>query len=210
IVELTVAAITSLLPSDPKAVVIACNTATAAALPQVQAACGEVPVIGIKPDVERASAAEGTHRILALATQSTINSDSFAAQLKALEEKGDNNVIIPMGAPCIVRYVEGNKKDWDGVTAELKEQFSALDAPVDEVVLGCTHFPFAKEAIRASLGYDVTFFDAGEKVAETTRDILEQRSLLTDDPGRGSITFLNSKNDPEMIRFSYTLFSMDM
>ena len=201
--ELTVSAVLALLPQDPKAVVIACNTATAAALPALQRALPHIPVIGIQPAVAQA-AADGGH-VLALATQGTLASASFQAQMAALERPEQ---VTTMAAPGIVTYVEGRMQDRSGVVLYLRELFRPLvDRPVDRVVLGCTHFPFAKDVIQEALGYPVTFYDASYQVACRTRDALIQAGLQAPQGTQGGVTFLNSAKQPELLDFAWFLFS---
>ena len=95
---LTLAAIRSLLPEAPKAVVIACNTATATALDSVQELLPDLPVLGIRPALKQAEAA-GCRRILSLATAGTLASPSYARQLKELRPETE---VFSVAAPGIV------------------------------------------------------------------------------------------------------------
>lgn len=201
--DLTVAAIQSLFEYEPKAVVIACNTATAAALEAVQRSCPHIPVVGIQPAVEEA--AQGSRRVLVLATQGTLASQSFQKQLEGLVTDAE---IIPMAAPGVVTYVEDTMRDRAGALAYLKELFQPLAGrPVDSVVLGCTHFPFAKDVIQEALGYQVPFFDASQRAAGETLAALEERGLRNPDESRGSVTFINSLCSQSMLDFAWTLFA---
>lgn len=201
--ELTVAAIRSLLPRAPKAVVIACNTATAASLESVQALCAGIPVIGIRPAVKQAEAA-GCRCILSLATAGTLASASYARQLSELSPETE---VISIPAPGIVQYVEGGRRETARMIAYLRDLFRpAADRPVDAVVLGCTHFPFAKEEVHAALERDVPFFDASTDVAAATRRALEAAQTRETSGKSGSITFTNSLATEEALAISWSLF----
>ena len=201
--ELTVAAIQSLLPYNPKAVVIACNTATAAALEAVRRSCPGIPVIGIQPAVK--AAAEVSRRVLVLATAGTLASESFQKQL---EDLAGGPEILSLAAPGIVTYVEGTMNDREWIISYLKDLFRPMDGkPVDSVVLGCTHFPFAKDVIQEALGYPVSFFDASQEVSERTIAALEEKGWRNQEESSGSITFVTSLHKEYTIRFAWALFA---
>lgn len=202
--SLTLDAIRSLLHEKPKAVVIACNTATAAALECVRQLLPDIPVVGIRPALQQAEAA-GCRRILSMATAGTLASPSYAQQLQKLQSQ---TRVISVAAPGIVRYVE------DGMTA--REEFLVYlrdlllpvgIAEIDSVVLGCTHFPFAKEELRAVLGCSIPFFDASDDVAAAVSRLLETSGPCESSSERGSVTFLNSLNTGSAIGRAWKLFA---
>ncbi|MBQ4424464.1 MAG: glutamate racemase [Lachnospiraceae bacterium] len=204
--KLTVEAIRSLLPDHPKAVVIACNTATAAALGNVEALCPDIPVIGIRPAVLRAEAA-GCRRILSLATASTLASASYQAQLKDLKPETE---VVSVACPGIVSYVESLKKDPTHFLHYLRELLlPVFEKPVDGVVLGCTHFPFAKQELCEALDRELTFFDASIEVAQKVKEILTVKDWRNLDQRSGSITFINSLCSQDMLAFSWSLLALD-
>ena len=207
IVQLTTGAIGSLLPEHPKAVVIACNTATAAAKAEVQALDPDVPVIGIRPAVLQAEAA-GCRRILTLATASTLSSASYAEQLTHLKPETE---VVSIPAPAIVRYVEGGLRDREGIIANLREICApVLHNRVEAVVLGCTHFPFAKDVIRLALDYDVRFFDAADDVAPEVLHTLERLGTRETQAVSGCVEFRNSTGRTEMLAVSWSLFAQPL
>lgn len=200
---LAVGAIRSLLTDvTPRAVVLACNTVTAVAMENIKQLLPAVPVIGIRPALLQAETA-GHRRILSLATAGTLASASYKRQISALSPQTE---VVSVAAPGIVTYVESGKADRDTLVSELKKLLLPVcREDVNAVVLGCTHFPFAKDEIREALGRELFFFDAGADVAEATAAALkdgssEKRSV------RGSITFLNSLNRPSAIGLAWSLF----
>jgi glutamate racemase len=201
--DLTLEAIQSLEQYGPKAVVIACNTATAASLDALRQVF-TIPVIGIRPAVQAAAAAGG-ERMLVLATAGTLGSASFHQQMEELKTDAE---VITMAAPGIVTYVEGTMNDRTGILAYLKDLFRPLEGKrVDSVVLGCTHFPFAKDVIQEALGYPVTFFDASKDVARETEAELAKRGWKNAEEESGSLTFVNSAHKQQMLSFAWNLFS---
>lgn len=202
--RLTCAAIASQMDSHPKAIVIACNTATAAALEELRRLYPEIPVIGIRPAV--ADAAKKSRRVLVLATQGTLRSAAFQQQLSALPESDAE--LIPVAAPGIVEYVEGNMQQRQWIVDYLKTLSSPYDqSSIDGVVLGCTHFPFAKDVIQESLGHPVAFFDASTTVAAQTEAELCRRGLRREEQQGGGVTILNSACKETMLGFAWTLFA---
>ena len=204
--KLTLSAIGFLADRNPKAVVIACNTATAASLDALEAKFPHIPIIGIRPAVQQAASA--SHRVLVLATQGTIQSTPFQNQLKHLVTDAE---IICTPAPGIVTYVEGTMKDREGILNYLRNLFLPLkDKHVDSVVLGCTHFPFAADVIQEALGYPVSFFDASWDVAKTTCQILEQSGNRNPQTEPGCVTFMSSSDDPQLMDFARFLFNKNL
>lgn len=207
IVRLTTDAIRPLLAEKPKMIVIACNTATAAAIEQVRALDPSVPVIGIRPAVLQAAAA-GSRRILVLATASTLASKTYAEQLTQLPPQAE---VISIPAPGIITYVEDGLCDRERVILRLKESFtSLLERPVDAVVLGCTHFPFARDVIGKALGYDVRFFDAADDIAVEVKKTLAERHTLASADLHGSFEFRYSLQTPQILATSKALFDMPL
>ena len=205
IAELTLAAIRRFDAEDPKAVVIACNTATAYTLPQLKEAYPDKPVFGIRPAVKPAEEA-GMREILAMATAGTIASPAYKAQLETVDPAAR---VTSVPAPGIVLYVEGLKKGREEIVAYLEDQLAPYaDRHFDAVVLGCTHFPFAKEEIAEALGYPVRFFDAGIRLAETVAETLREQGLARQG-ARTRIRFLNSSDRPGLEQFAKKLMALE-
>lgn len=208
IVDLTLRAVGGLLSEGPKAVVIACNTATAAALDRVKALLPELPVVGIRPALSQAEAA-GCRRILCLATAGTLASASYARQLGALRPETE---VVSVAAPGIVSYVEGGRRDRARFEAYLDGLLRPLrSGGFDGTVLGCTHFPFAKGELRAALRQEeIRFFDAGGDTAEAVRRALESSGTRSESAGSGGVTFLNSLGSREALAHSWALLGTEI
>ena len=162
---------------EVKAVVVACNTASAHALTMLQKEA-EVPVIGvIAPGVEAALAATRNQRIGIIGTQGTIQSEAYQ---NLLRERQPDTVIIAVAAPLLVSLVE---EDWlsHKATQLILEEYLApiQEAGVDTVVLACTHYPLLKPLAQRILGPKVVLVDSAQNAAATLA-----RRLAKDHIGR--------------------------
>ena len=195
---LTLAAVGKLLAEYPlKALVIACNTATAAAVNDVRAAHPELIVVGIEPALKVAADHFPGGRVGVLATEVTLREEKFDTLLHRFDE---NVTISKIPAPGLVELVEHGKVDAPETEALLRKVLGPYLGKLDAVVLGCTHYPFARNAIRRILGDDVVLLDGGEGTARETRRRLEQTGLLEN--GGGEVILRNSSPDPDMLRLS--------
>ncbi|MDD5325022.1 MAG: glutamate racemase [Polaromonas sp.] len=178
-----------LVNQNVKALVIACNTATAAAIHLLRGEHPELPLIGVEPALKPAVALSRTGRIGVMATRGTLASarfrtllasqaahasfavqacDGLAAAIERSAETGDTTETIALCA----RYIRA------------MGQFGTQNCQIDTLVLGCTHYPFASAQLRALLGPEVQIIDNGEAVARQTRRLVQ--STATDENGTPS------------------------
>lgn len=151
-----------LISQGVSAIVIACNTATAAAAAGLRNQFS-LPIIGMEPAVKPAVAATRSGVVGVLATTGTLESARFAA---LLERYGEEVVIVTQGCPGLVEQVE--QGDLNGTqTRELIQRYTAplLARGADTLILGCTHYPFLAPLIREVVGSNITLIDTGEAVA---------------------------------------------
>ena len=170
-----------------KAVVIACNTATAAAVEPMRKKYPQIPIIGIEPAVKPAVDA-GCGRILVLATPRTVSEPRFIALME--RRAGDSAVI---GVPCegLSQMVERGECEGEETDAYFERLFAPFRSDgFDAVVLGCTHYPFVRSAIRRAVGENVAIFDGAEGTARHTKRCLESAGLRAPAGRRGQVTFL--------------------
>ncbi len=205
--ELTLNAISEVEKQyNPKAIVIACNTATAMAKDILQEKYPKIPVIGILPAVK--AAAEKNSCILVLATAGTISSDTYKSIVSEISKYAS---IVSVAAPEIVHFVENGMKErnivYQGLTASLLP-YKTLK--FDSVVLGCTHFPFATELISDILGYSVNFIDGSTLTAKQTMAELVKQQTQNSDNASGSIRFMNSMSKKDTLGFAWKLFSTNL
>ncbi len=188
--DLTVKGTEMLMDMGAKSVVIACNTATSAAAATLREKYPGYPFVGLEPAVKPAALSSGQPTVLVLATPLTLREEKY---LKLVERFKGEATFIPLPAPELVRFIESGELDSQ---AEL-DYLEAILAPysdnkVDAVVLGCTHFPFARKAIQHFLGEEVLVFEGGRGAARQCRRLLKEKDLLADEEQEGEIVFLNS------------------
>ncbi|MFC5497766.1 glutamate racemase [Caenimonas terrae] len=161
-----------------KALVIACNTATAAAVHVLRAQLPGLPIVGVEPALKPALALTRTGRIGVLATRATLASAKFAALQAALQGQAQ---FVLQACDGLADAIETN----DGPRiAELCAQYTgalgrlgADSGAIDTLVLGCTHYPFAQPQLQQLAGADVHLVETGQPVARQTRRLLESAGL---------------------------------
>lgn len=196
---LTLAAVRKLQSEAPiKALVVACNTATATAITDLRETYPELIVIGIEPALKVAADHFPGGRVGVMATEVTLREEKFDLLLHRFQE-GCSIMKIP--APGLVPLIEQGKTDAPETVALLHRLLDPYRGKLDALVLGCTHFPFAAKAISQVLGEDVALLDGGGGTARETRRRLTEAGLLYDGPGE--VVIRNSSPDLEMVRLSY-------
>ncbi|MFA7399036.1 MAG: glutamate racemase [Sideroxydans sp.] len=168
-----------LLSQGADAIVIACNTATAAAAHTLRVKFNKVPIIGMEPAVKPAVAATKSGVVGVLATVGTLESARFAA---LLEKYAGHVKIVTQGCPGLVEQVErGHLTEAD--TRKLVERYTEplLAQSADTIILGCTHYAFLAPLILDVVGADITLVDTGEAVARQV-----QRRIQIELPHRSS------------------------
>jgi glutamate racemase len=179
-----------------KAIVVACNTATAAAVSLLREEL-PLPVIGMEPAVKPAVAATRSGVVGVLATTGTLASAKFAALLARFA--GDIEVIT-QPCPGLVEQVE--RGDLQGpVTRDLVERYvlPLLARGADTLILGCTHYPFLQPLITRVAGAGVTLIHTGPAVAQQVHRVLDAHDLLTPGGGEASERFWTS-GDPAQLQ----------
>lgn len=175
-----------------KALVIACNTATAAAVESLRALLPDLPLIGVEPAIKPAAAASQTHHVGVMATRGTVESRRFK---KLLDEHGQQVRFQVQACDGLARAIEQStvqQPKLEGETTEIEAlsgryisdlgQFGLKTGEMDVLVLGCTHYIFIKDELRALLGPDVQLIDTGAAVARQTRRLLEKNQTLRPEP----------------------------
>ena len=162
-----------------KALVVACNTATAAAIQRLRQDFPELPIVGIEPALKPAASNSKTKHIGVLATRGTLNSEKFRALLASLQDQA-HFVVQPCDglADAIERDDAIKTEALCAYFTRAMGQFGLNPGEMDTLVLGCTHYPFAIDVLHASVGEAVVFLEGGAPVARQTRRLLEARSWL--------------------------------
>lgn len=190
---LTFAAVEKLLERGVKAVVIACNTATAAAIEALRKAYPELIIVGIEPALKLAADRYPNARVGVLATPLTLREEKFSH----LAERFPQMTVHSIPLPGLVEHIESGATD-----KELEGFLEPLLAPykgkLDAAVLGCTHYPLAAKAIGSLLGKETVLLDGAEGTARETKRRLCENKLNYEGPGE--IFYDCSGGDKDFLR----------
>jgi glutamate racemase len=184
-----------LLDSDVKMVVVACNTASAAAVADLREAF-PIPFVGMVPGVKPAALASRSGRVVILATPGTFDGALFG---RVVEEFGKGTKIVTVPGAGLTELVERGEAQGDAARAAVRSALApevALGA--DTVVLGCTHYHFLAEAIAAEFP-SVTIVDTSEPVARRAVQVLNEAGLAAPESGTGGLDIIVS-GDREAFR----------
>lgn len=186
-----------LVAQGAKLLVVACNTASSAALPLLREQLS-VPVIGIEPAVKPACTATRRGRIGVLATDGTVQGAALA-RLIARMAAGVEVICSP--APGLVDLVERGELDSAEARLLVATALEPLrDAGVDVVVLGCTHFAFLKPLAEECLGPDVLVLEPAKAVARQTVRVLRERGLVRRGGETGTVVYTTSRDQAALLR----------
>ena len=180
-----------------KLLVVACNSATAAALPWLREHV-EIPVIGvIEPGLRAAATVSRTGRTVVIGTTVTAASGVYEEANARLELGLD---VTTLACPGLVELVERGVTEGPEVTAVIRSRLEPLlTARVDTLVLGCTHFPLLARPISQFVGRSVTLVSSADETAFEVRELLERTGWLNDGPAPGRHTFFTT-GDAERFR----------
>lgn len=155
-----------------KAMVLACNTATAAAAESIRQHFPNWMVLGIEPAVKPAALMSASGRVGILATSNTLASEKFRRLVARFEDVAD---VVSVPCPGLVELIERQPLPWPEVDNLLRPRVKALiDQAVDVIVLGCTHYPFVAQTIAKFAGNGVQIIDTGIPVARHLKQRLNE------------------------------------
>lgn len=175
-----------------KALVVACNTATAAAVHLLRQEFGPLPFVGLEPALKPAAALSRTARIAVFATRGTLSSLRFQLLHEAFQ--GDAEFVLQ---PCdgLAAAIEAQDheqvRNLCGRYVRAAGEFGSAPGRIDTLVLGCTHYAFASRELAALVGPGVRILETGEPVARQTRRLLEARGILGE-AGAAQVKLLTS------------------
>lgn len=200
-----------LIDQHAKGLVVACNTATSAAVRILREKYPDIPIVGIEPAVKPAVLFKENPRVLVMATPMTIREEKLRKLIDRYSDKGE---IIPLPCPGLMNFVERGDLNGDDVRQYLEELlYEYTKNEVDAVVLGCTHYPFVRRMIQEVLGERVRVFDGGGGTAREMRRRLAEKNLLEDRDVPGTVEFQNSLTGTaheEKIKLCKTLFNKEI
>ena len=206
--NLTLNAVDFLLNKDVKAIVVACNTATSAAIEEIRNKYKQLVVIGIEPALKPAVKLSRKGKIIIMATPMTLRERKF----NLLMDKYKNESCI-ISLPCagLVEFIEQGVLEGEELKGYLKQKFKPyLNDDIAAVVLGCTHYPFIKKALANVIGNNIPLIDGGLGTSYELERKLIERDLINDSKEKGNIAIYNSIKDNKIIDFCYNLINIEI
>lgn len=178
---------------DVKLVVVACNSATAAALPELQQALS-VPVVGVlRPEAHAAALATRNRRVGLLATEATVASGRYEELVRGQDASVE---VTSVACPRLVPLIEGPDPFGEETIAAVREVARPLkDAGVDTVILGCTHYPILRPVFQRVFGREVTLVFSADETAREVAETLERKGIGNVGAREGAYRFLTT-GDP--------------
>jgi glutamate racemase len=180
-----------------KLLLVACNTATSAALPQLQEELA-VPVVGvITPEAHAAVQATRNRRIGLMATEATVQAGRYAQLVRALDAGAE---LVPVACPRLVPLIESDEPFGAKTTDAVREYGAPLKAAeVDTVILGCTHYPLIRPVFQRVFGRGVTLVFSAEETAREVAETLARKGIENGEGREGSYRFLTT-GEPVLFR----------
>ena len=201
VLEITRNNLVTLQKRGIKALVVACNTATSAAVRILREENPDLPIVGIEPAVKPASELCDSPRVLVMATPLTLKEEKFKNLVDRFAHKGE---FIPLPCPGLADLIETGEVESAEIEAYLKNLFAPyFDQHIDGIVLGCTHYPHVREAIDRVWSGKVAILDGGAGTAREARRRIAAADLLRH--GEGEIEIVNTSSDEKMIEISKKL-----
>jgi glutamate racemase len=168
-----------------KALVVACNTATALAIDTLRQTWPDLPIVGVEPALKPAALQSQTRRIGVMATRGTLASPKFKALVDSLQASVE---VVQHACDGLADAIEhGDDSRIESLCQQAIKamgEFGSGSGQIDQLVLGCTHYPFAASQLQALLGPQVRLIESGEPVARQTRRLLEAHAALGNGPSQ--------------------------
>lgn len=201
--DLTFNVVDFLIEKGIKGLVVACNTATSAAVSELRRVYPDLPLVGIEPAIKPAVELNRSGKILIMATPMTIKQEKFNLLLNKYKEKAE---IVPIPCAGLMEFIEDGVLSGKELEEYLEEKLSIYDkSEISSIVLGCTHYPFVKDAIAKIVGSKVIIIDGGEGTAREIKRRLKEKNLLTDRIEKGNVDIYNSLDEKKVIDLSLKL-----
>jgi glutamate racemase len=194
-----------LLADGAKLLVVACNSATAAALPRLREELGgRVGIVAVvEPESRLAARSTGNGHVGLLATPATVASGAYE---RALQEAAPGARLHAVACPELAPMIQEGS-EFDQTLVDTVEAYCEplRMAKVDTVILGCTHYPLVRPILQRALGRGVTIVSSGQAIADTVHDELASEGIENDPDRRGSYSFL-ATGDPDAFKKVGTRF----
>ena len=201
--DLTFNVVDFLIEKGIKGLVVACNTATSAAVSELRRVYPDIPLVGIEPAIKPAVELNRSGKILIMATPMTIKQEKFNLLLNKYKEKAE---IVPIPCAGLMEFIEDGILSGEELEEYLEEKLSIYDkSEISSIVLGCTHYPFVKDVLAKIVGSNVIIMDGGEGTAREIKRRLREKNLLTDRIKKGNVDIYNSLDEKKVIDLSWKL-----
>lgn len=189
-----------------KALVVACNTATSAAIRLLRDRYRDIPVIGIEPALKPAVSGDERHTVVVMATPMTIREKKFQSLMAKYADEG---TVYPLPCPGLADLIEDGNTQGEKLEKYILELLMPyLDEHIDYIVLGCTHYPFARQTIQKVAGDSVRIIDGSLGTARQLQRRLKATGLENKQSRKGNIIFEDSI--PEKIQLCRQMFEAEI
>jgi glutamate racemase len=204
--KLSFNAIEFLRKKGVKAIVVACNTATSAAIEELREYYKDMPIIGIEPALKPAVELYRQGSVVIMATPMTLAEKKFNALQEKFKKKAE---ICPLPCDGLVELIEGGIIEGEVVEAYLRKKFKEVKTQdIAAIVLGCTHYPFVRATITKILGEEVPVIDGSDGTSRHLKKVLEDEGILSSRLEKGTVVVYNSLDNEEIIKLSYKLLNI--
>lgn len=204
--DLTFKAVEFLRGKNVKAIVIACNTATSAAIEELREKYTDMPIIGIEPALKPAVKLHRKGEVIIMATPMTLREKKFQQLMNKYKDECD---IVSMPCAGLVEFIENGILEGSDLEEYLRKKFEDYNKDdIAAIVLGCTHYPFIKEALSKIVGKEIPLIDGGAGTSHELQRKLDEYGILNNSKSKGSIKIYNSTNDMKIIDFCYNLINV--
>ena len=192
-----------------KLIVVACNTATAAAITHLRERFSQIPIVGLEPAVKPACQMTKSRKVAVVATERSLGSEKFR---RAVERYGEGVEVIKAVGEGFVEAVESDQEQSPATRQKVEAVIEPLiKSGVDVIVLGCTHYPFLKSVIRNVVGErGVQIIDSGEAVARRVKWLLERYDIAADGVSVPEFKFLSFADDEYRQRLEERALSLEL
>ncbi len=191
-----------------EAIVVACNTATAEAIQYIRLELKDILIIGVEPGIKPAAMQSVKGIVGVLATEVTLKSDKFNTLLATLPSQCQ---FIKQPGTGLVPLIETGQANGEETLELLAKHLEPIqDAGADTLVLGCTHYPFLRRAIRKLLGDSIILIDTSDAVVRQLKRQLKLQGKSIENNRHGNVTFISSKDEVSLSTMARELMHSDL
>lgn len=204
--ELSFKAVEFLIGKGAKAVVVACNTATSAAIEDLRSRYKDIPIIGIEPALKPAVELRRKGKIIVMATPVTLLEKKFS---KLVQDFGRKANIVPLPCAGLVELIERGIVEGLVMNDFLKNKLNGyLEDEIASIVLGCTHYPFIRKELNKIIGINIPIIDGSMGTARQLRTQLLRNNLVCVNKISGNVEMYNSLQSDQIIDLSYKFLKL--